>query len=102
MKTPPFNCGEYLEVTAEPDGWRFRCRKCSHDLGPTTDNYKEHTLMRRLPLSESGPLAKDPSQFIDEQMELRQFICPGCSTLLEHEISRADDPLLRDIELRQA
>jgi len=29
----------------------------------------------------------------------RQFFCPGCGALIENEIARADDPVLRDIEL---
>jgi acetone carboxylase gamma subunit len=32
----------------------------------------------------------------------RQFCCPGCGALIENEIARADDPVLRDIELRFA
>lgn len=92
--------GEYLDVVDGDDGRRFRCAKCGHDLGPTSDNYKHHALVRSAPVSESGPLAGDPSRFIDDAMELRQFFCPGCVTLLDNEINRAGDPPVWDIELR--
>jgi len=29
----------------------------------------------------------------------RQFFCPGCGALVENEVARAEDPVLRDIEL---
>ena len=29
----------------------------------------------------------------------RQFFCPGCGALLENEIAREHDPVLRDVEL---
>ena len=36
---------------------------------------------------------------IDDRPVFRQFFCPGCGTLIENEIARADDAVLRDIEL---
>ncbi len=95
-----FRVGEYLDVVQ--DGWqrRFRCAKCEHDLGPVQENYKTHALMRVAPLQEAGPLVGDPHRFIDDEMELRQFFCPGCVTLLDNEINRAEAELLCDIELR--
>jgi len=29
----------------------------------------------------------------------RQFFCPGCGALVENEVARVEDPVLRDIEL---
>ena len=95
-----FRLGEYLEVVDGPGGGRFRCARCAHELGPATGNYKEHTLLRRGRLDEAGPLVGDPGRFIDDEMELREYFCPGCVTLLDTEINRVGEPLLWDIELR--
>ena len=94
-----FRVGEYLEVVSGEGGQRFRCAKCEHDLGPTSDNYKEHALLRRGRLQDAGPLVGDPALFIDDEMELRQFFCPGCVTLLDNEINRVSEPLPWDIQL---
>ncbi|MBX6382580.1 MAG: acetophenone carboxylase [Microbispora sp.] len=94
-----FRLGEYLEVAASDGEPRFRCAKCGHDLGPASGNYKEHALRRVAPLEEAGPLVGDPSRFIDDRMEIRQFFCPGCVTQLDTEINRAGEPIIWDIEL---
>jgi acetone carboxylase gamma subunit len=95
-----FKLGEYLDVVAGEEGPRIRCAKCGYDLGPARGNYKEHTLLRRGRLEDAGPLVGDPKRFIDDEMELREYFCPGCVTLLDSEINRAAAPLLWDIELR--
>jgi acetone carboxylase gamma subunit len=97
--TARLRVGEYLEVIDGDEGRRYRCSKCGHDLGPTSGNYKEQTLLRRAPLDAAGPLVGDPHRFIDDEMELRQFFCPGCVTLLDNEINRTGEPLVWDIEL---
>lgn len=100
MATVQFTFGEYLQVMVEGGDRRFRCGRCEHDLGPVSDNYKLHTLMREGSLEEAGPLVGDPKRFIDDEMVFRQYFCPGCVTLLENEINRASEPPLWDIELR--
>jgi acetone carboxylase gamma subunit len=32
-------------------------------------------------------------------VQFRQFCCPACGGLIENEVCRAQDPVLRDIEL---
>lgn len=95
-----FRIGEYLEVVGAGADRRFRCAKCGHDLGLTTENYKTHALLREGSVQGSGPLAGDPARFIDDEIVLRQYFCPGCVTLLDNEINRAGSALLWDIELR--
>ena len=36
----------------------------------------------------------------EDRVVLRQFACPGCGLLIENEIAVADEPPLRDVELR--
>jgi len=42
---------------------------------------------------------KDPARYIDTEVALRQYACPGCGTLLDLEVAIATDPPLRDIRI---
>lgn len=81
------------------DAIRMHCRMCDSAICSITENYKDAVVQRRLPLSAGGPMMNDPGVYIDARIELRQFVCPGCGTLLETEIARESDANLRDIEL---
>jgi acetone carboxylase gamma subunit len=48
----------------------------------------------------ANPNIGDWKRYIDDQPVFRQFYCPGCGALVENEVARADDPVLRDIEVR--
>lgn len=42
----------------------------------------------------------DWRRYIDDRPVFRQFYCPGCGALIENEVARENDEVLRDIELR--
>jgi acetone carboxylase gamma subunit len=86
---------EYVHVFAG----RARCRKCDHDLGPQDRNYKLGALVRDLPVTEGNPTLRDPALYADDTVVLREFVCPGCATLLETEISIAGAPPQWDIRV---
>jgi len=44
----------------------------------------------------------DPRLFIDDQIEYREYFCPGCGLLLQGDFSRPGDPDFRDICLAAA
>jgi N-methylhydantoinase B len=79
---------EYVEIV---DG-ASRCRRCGHVLGPAERNFKLGSLVRELPLTEANPHVRDPSIYTDEPVAFRQFLCPGCATLLETEIAVGSAP----------
>ena len=83
------------------DDHRVICRNCEEDICTTDENYKLHTLCNRKPLSEAGPLVNDPEQYVDNNMEFREFYCPGCGTLLENEVIKADHKPIHDKQLFQ-
>jgi hypothetical protein len=63
-------------------------------LTPTTQDFKEQTVRRDLPLTEAGARFADPSRFVDAEFEFRLFLCGSCGTLLETEVAASsDDPL---------
>ena len=81
------------------DDIEMHCRMCDTAICSITENYKDAVVQRRLPLSAGGSMMNDPALYIDANIELRQFVCPGCGTLLETEIACESDANLRDIEL---
>jgi N-methylhydantoinase B len=89
-----------LDLRREKDGLHMGCTKCAADLGPVRDNYKQHCVQRESDISAANPNIGDYRRYIDDRPVFRQFFCPGCGTLIENEVARAADPILRDIELR--
>ena len=101
-----YRVSEYLVLkpATETDGenkddMKMHCRMCDTAICGMTENYKDAVVYRRLPLSAGGPLMNDPTLYVDAGIELRQFVCPGCGTLLETEVACESDSILRDIEL---
>src|SRR5208282_857784 len=88
-----------LDLRREKSRSRIACSKCAADLGPVDDNYKDHCVRRESDVSAANPNIGDYRRYIDERPVFRQFFCPGCGVLIENEIARAADPVLRDIEL---
>jgi len=90
---------ENLRLRLDGETPHHCCAKCDSDLGPTSDNYKDHCLRQDNPIAASSPLVGDPRRYIDEEPVFRQFFCPGCGSLIENEIAVKSDPVLRDIEV---
>jgi N-methylhydantoinase B len=89
-----------IDLRREKDGLHLACAKCAAELGPLSDNYKDHCVQRESDVSTANPNIGDYRRYIDDRPVFRQFFCPGCGALIENEIARADDPVLRDIELQ--
>lgn len=101
-----YRVSEYLVLrpAAEASGknkndTRMHCRMCDTAICGMTENYKDAVIQRRLPISDAGSMMNDPGLYVDAGIELRQFVCPGCGTLLEMEVACESDSVLRDIEL---
>lgn len=88
-----------LSLHMAVDDKRVVCRNCEEDICAADENYKLHALCDRKPLTEAGPLLNDPSQYVDDDIEFRQFYCPGCGTLLENEVIEADHEPVHDKQL---
>lgn len=90
------NLTDNLELRAG----RICCAKCATDLGPVSGNYKERCVRHDAEIAAANPNIGDWQRYIDERPVFRQFHCPGCGALIENEIAREGDELLRDIEVR--
>jgi N-methylhydantoinase B len=88
-----------LDLRREKGGLQLACSKCAAGLGSLRDNYKDHCVRRESDISTANPNIGDYRRYIDDRPVFRQFFCPGCGALIENEVARADDPVLRDIEL---
>jgi N-methylhydantoinase B len=89
-----------LDVRKDNGSLHTACSKCAADLGPVRENYKDHAVRADNEIASANPHVGDWKRYIDERPVFRQFYCPGCGALLENEIAREGDPVLRDIELR--
>jgi N-methylhydantoinase B len=86
--------GEYLEVVAIDNRFAVRC-KCGCDLGDSTKNWKHQTAVLRVDAEAAGPRRR-----LHKDLEMVEFLCPRCGTVLSVDIKKREDPLLFDAELR--
>jgi N-methylhydantoinase B len=91
---------EYLDLIKRHDAFWLACSRCGQPLGPAHENYKTHCHRIDRPIQASSTLIGEPERFIDDAVQFRQFCCPACGVLIENEVCRAQDPTLRDVELR--
>jgi N-methylhydantoinase B len=76
------------------------CRKCSAQLCPATENYKNACATEDLPVTAANPHVLDPRIYIDDELRFRLYSCPSCGLLLQTELLRPTDEPLADLELK--
>ena len=84
---------EYLSTLCD----RIVCR-CGHDCGTASGNYKTSLLMKSIPFTELSSANRDPADYIDEAVEFRVFICPGCGTQVESEVAVTREAPVWDVQ----
>jgi N-methylhydantoinase B len=90
---PPETTGIAAVCPRIDGGNRFRCL-CGADLGPASEDWKAHVEWRNLP-----PQACGPYLTLHAELELREFICRECGTLLEVEVARRGQASLQTIAI---
>jgi N-methylhydantoinase B len=91
-----------LDLRREAGGVHLCCSRCAADLGPVRENYKDQCVKAELYIRAANPNIGDWRRYIDDRPVFRQFYCPGCGGLIENEVARENDAVLRDIELHLA
>lgn len=82
-------------LTLTEDG-SIICTHCDTVLGNNAGEPFAKAVKREQPSPAAGPgIHADPSHFTDREIVLRQFFCPGCSTVLATEIVPRDEPSFR-------
>ena len=92
---------ENLDLRSDAGHEVYCCAKCQTEVGLLGSNYKEHCIRIDEPVTKSNVLIGEPSRFIDDTPEFRQFSCPGCGTLIENEIAMRGEPVLMDIHIEK-
>jgi N-methylhydantoinase B len=96
-----FRATAQLDVRRNGGPARFSCVRCSTDLGPVVDNYKDHCLLEENPITMAVPLAGDSRRYVDATPIFRQFFCPGCGGLVENEVASRGSAFVRDVALSE-
>ena len=79
---------EYLQRTA---GDATQCTWCGAEVAPVDADWKDHAVLRRLPVERTGPHRTASGEFF-----LIEAFCPGCATLLDAELAFGDEPPRHD------
>ena len=90
---PPESNGHAAVCPRIENGQRFRCL-CGADLGLASEDWKPHASRRVVP-----PQACGPYLTLHAELELREFACTECGTLLELEVARHGHASLATIVL---
>jgi acetone carboxylase gamma subunit len=90
---------ENLNLRKVNGGVHTCCAKCDTDLGSARENYKDHCILEEQDIGVANRNIGDYKRYIDAKPVWRQFFCPGCGSLIENEIAREGEEVLRDIEL---
>jgi acetone carboxylase gamma subunit len=91
--------GEQLYIVETADGRRIVKCACGRELGDYRSNWKLEALVRvRSSQAEIEELYPKMMAATAGWMELREFICPGCKTLLEVEAVPPGYPIVFDFQ----
>ncbi|MGQ0620836.1 MAG: acetone carboxylase subunit gamma [Panacagrimonas sp.] len=92
---------EYLLIDLDKELWQ--CRVCSHVVGPAREPYKEGLLVHvRDPREIHKPILDPSYEFTfapdPKWVQLVEYYCPECGTMVEVEYLPPGHPPLNDME----
>ena len=90
---------EGMVLAKDGDRQVIGCSKCHTELCNADENYKLHCVINDHPITAANPHVLDPKIYVDDEIVLRNYVCPGCGLLLAAEFQRPEDPPLWDIQL---
>jgi N-methylhydantoinase B len=80
--------------------WHWACDHCRHVLAPVSGNARSGCGLIETSPNRLDPVRyPPPAVFCDDNLVIRQWICPGCAQLLITEFVRAGDPPAWDVRL---
>jgi hypothetical protein len=78
----------------------WTCANCEAPLAPAADNYKDFLACIETRPHEVDPVMyADSRDFCDDDLVLREYICPHCAHLVATDIARAQDEPVTDMKL---
>ncbi len=93
--TSLYRLGEGLELVRVDGTHLVRCERCQSALAPANENWKHYAARTVVQAEDLGPHIT-----LHQDLEARQYACPGCGLLLSVEILTRDCPPLWEIELK--
>ena len=78
---------EYLQVRGSGQEAFIQCTWCGEKICPSSVNWKDHVVKRKVSLTKGGPLRRESGLYF-----MWQFFCPSCGTLLDCNVVFKDDP----------
>jgi len=91
---------EYLDIDLEKEAWA--CNVCGHELISARENYKKGCLVyARNPREIWDPVVDEPLNFAPDPnwVNVVEFYCPQCGTMIENEVLPLGHPITYDMEL---
>jgi N-methylhydantoinase B len=86
-------------ASADQDGERvLACTRCNHRYCGYRGDFKAGALMNEAPVT-AIPSAADPAYYVDEELVLRRFCCPGCRVQVGAEIAKLQEPVRAEMRL---
>jgi len=101
-KPDDLRVSEGLVISHSAEGAFYTCRKCRTRIQSAAGNYKTGCVKRVTDVQKVGLAPIEPRLFIDDDIEYREYFCPGCGLHLQADFSRPEDPDFRDICLASA
>jgi N-methylhydantoinase B len=77
----------------------FACGHCGRLLTSATESYRGGCMTLRTRLADLSPLFASQPTDIGAELILRQFVCPGCATILDSQLCLPDDEPYDDVRL---
>jgi acetone carboxylase gamma subunit len=82
---------DYLSLVDRGGETMIQCR-CGQVIGPASENYKLHVICNEGPLQKAGRYV-NPFKIGQDRFVLREYVCPGCLTLLDVDVAlREEEP----------
>jgi N-methylhydantoinase B len=100
LAPPELELTPHLDVRRDDKGQPWYCSsRAGVALAPVGKSYKMGCARLDLPLTAAHIHIDDPAVFLDDLMEFRLFLCPVTGGIIETEVARHGDPVVRDIAL---
>jgi N-methylhydantoinase B len=91
-RAPALESARRLSSTLAVRGGRVHCRCCGHDIGPASENTKEHLVLDERSVGYRWPVVD--SMAGAARFVLRRFSCPGCAVQVDVEVNLVGSPFV--------
>ncbi len=88
-----------VTIRGAGEGEALCCHHCSQGLTGLHGNYRRGAAELETRLPDLSPFFGDPTTQVSSEVIYRQYLCPGCGSLLDAEICQPEDEPSQDVEV---